>query len=270
MTKTQLSILIASLFAAAPAFAQGADPFITQGQVEVGGILTDSDTRDASKFQEYQDLGNGMLSNFGIQGRNSSSWIEAYGENFGRDDLYFSVRGGMYDVFKARAYTNWMPHDFLYNGLTPFVGSGGPTLTATFPKPNPASWENVDLGYQRKDTGGYFEWQRQSPWYVRVEATRSRPEGTKNGAASNGTSPTYGCVDLALPVSTRPTMRRSSSAIGQGHDVHGQLHGQQLRQRLRDRRLNNPYFGNNYDRTYLPPENSYQRLSLNGSVRALP
>ena len=61
MTKTQLSILIASLFAAAPAFAQGADPFITQGQVEAGGILTDSDTRDASKFQAYQDLGLPLL-----------------------------------------------------------------------------------------------------------------------------------------------------------------------------------------------------------------
>ncbi|MBL0290981.1 MAG: MtrB/PioB family outer membrane beta-barrel protein [Betaproteobacteria bacterium] len=271
MTKTQLSILIASLFAAAPAFAQGADPFITQGQVEVGGILTDSDTRDASKFQEYQDLGNGMLSNFGIQGRNSSSWIEAYGENFGRDDLYFSVRGGMYDVFKARAYTNWMPHDFLYNGLTPFVGSGGPTLTATFPKPNPASWENVDLGYQRKDTGGYFEWQRQSPWYVRVEGNQVKTEGTKNGAASNGTSPTYGYVDLALPVQYETnnaavefgyaakdmtfTANYMVSNFGNGYETVA---------------WNNPYFGNNYDRTYLPPENSYQRLSLNGSVRALP
>ena len=43
----------------------------------------------------------------------ASSWIDAYGENFGRDDMYVDIRGGMYDVFKARAYTNWLPHNFL-------------------------------------------------------------------------------------------------------------------------------------------------------------
>ena len=51
-----------------------------------------------------------MLSNIGIFGRTSKSWINAYGEKFGRDDMYVNIRGGLYDVFRARAYTNWMPH----------------------------------------------------------------------------------------------------------------------------------------------------------------
>ena len=42
MSKTQLSILIASLFAAAPVLAQGTDPFLSKGQVEAGGIMTDT------------------------------------------------------------------------------------------------------------------------------------------------------------------------------------------------------------------------------------
>src|SRR5512139_2286083 len=120
MNKRQLTILIASLFAAAPALAQTTDPFLSTGQVTAGGIWTDvNGTSDASKFREFQDLSNGMLSNFGLTGRNSSSWIDAYGENFGRDDMYLNVRGGMYGVFRARAYANWMPHEFLFNGLTP-------------------------------------------------------------------------------------------------------------------------------------------------------
>ena len=65
--------------------------------------MTDtSGTTDTSKFKEYQDLSNGMLSNIGVTGRNSSSWVDAYGENFGRDDMYVNIRGGLYDVFKAR------------------------------------------------------------------------------------------------------------------------------------------------------------------------
>src|SRR5512137_1859632 len=100
-SKKQLSVLIASLFAVTPAMAQS-DDFRAQGSVSVGGIYVDtkSDNTDLSKLNEYQDLSNGLLSNIELKGRNSKSWIDLSGENFGRDDLYFSVRGGMYDVFK--------------------------------------------------------------------------------------------------------------------------------------------------------------------------
>ena len=54
-----------------------------------------------------------MLSNVGARGRNSTSWFDGYGENFGRDDQYMFLRGGMYDVFKAGAYLNDMPHNFV-------------------------------------------------------------------------------------------------------------------------------------------------------------
>jgi hypothetical protein len=62
----------------APAFAED-DPFFSTGSVTAGGIVSDvnSGNRDASKFQEYQDLSNGMLSNFGFTGRNSTSWVDA-------------------------------------------------------------------------------------------------------------------------------------------------------------------------------------------------
>ena len=87
-----------------------------------------------------------MLSNIGVTGRNASSWIDAYGENFGRDDMYVNIRGGMYDVFKARAYTNWIPHNFLFHGITPYSGKRDGQPEATFPKPNVGTWNNVDLG----------------------------------------------------------------------------------------------------------------------------
>ena len=40
------------------------------GQVTAGGIVTDANSKDPSKFEQYQDLSNGMLSNIGIFGRN--------------------------------------------------------------------------------------------------------------------------------------------------------------------------------------------------------
>ena len=80
--------------------------------------------RTARQIEEYQDLRNGALSNIFFRGRDDRNWVDFYGENFGRDDTYMSLRGGRYDVFKYRAYTNWLPHNMAYGALTPFQGAG--------------------------------------------------------------------------------------------------------------------------------------------------
>ena len=110
MSKKLLSTLIASLFAAAPAFAQtDDDPMRVQGTATLGGIYNNTSAFDNAQLNLYQDLGNGALSNVGVQGRNSKTWFAGYGENFGRSDQYMFLRGGMYDVFKAGAYLNDIP-----------------------------------------------------------------------------------------------------------------------------------------------------------------
>jgi MtrB/PioB family decaheme-associated outer membrane protein len=270
VNKRHLATLIAALFAATPVFAED-DPFLSTGSVTAGGIFTDSNAKDASKFQEYQDLSNGMLSSFGVTGRNSRSWLDAYGENFGRDDLYVNIRGGMYDVFKARAYTNWIPHNFLFNGLTPYSGSGGSSLSATFPQPNPATWNGVNLGYERKDTGGYFEWQQATPWYLRIEGNQVKTEGTKVGAASNGLSPGNGYVDLAIPVN----YQTNNAAVEMGYATKAMtLSASYLVSNFGNKpetlAWTNPFWGNGVDTTYLAPNNNYQRIGLNAVWRQLP
>jgi len=178
----------------------------------VGGISTDRSGKDFSKIEEYQDLGNGVLSNIFYRGRDDRNWVDFYGENFGRDDMYVSLRGGQYDAYKYRAYTNWLPHNLAYDARTPFFGVGSSLLTAQFPAPSPDTWNPFNLGYQRKDTGGYFEWQATSPWYVRVEGNQVKFDGTKAGSGALGTSPGNGFMDLAIPVSTTTT-RRSTGPI---------------------------------------------------------
>jgi len=136
MTRKLLSALIASLFAVAPALAQDTqDPLRIEGGGSIGGIYNRQNADDKAKLQEYQDVGNGALSNVWARGRNSTTWFEGYGENFGRDDQYMFIRGGVYGVFKAGAYLNDMPHDFSTNAITPFAGVGSEQLVATFPRP---------------------------------------------------------------------------------------------------------------------------------------
>jgi hypothetical protein len=279
MSKKLLSTLIASLFAAAPAFGQSAeDPMRVQGTATIGGIYNNTNAFDTAKLQEYQDLGNGALSNIGAQGRNSTNWFQGYGENFGRSDQYMFLRGGMYDVFKAGAYLNDMPHTYSSNAYSPYAGSGGNLLTATFPlgalpKPQPpGNWSNFTLGVDRRDAGGYFEWQRNSPWYFRVDGNQVTFSGTKPGAAANGTSPTYGYVDLAYPSEYRTSnwgveggYQTSKATVALRWDY------SKFDNDYTSLQWTNPYFGSNrLDTNFLPPGNEFNKFTLSGNYRDLP
>ena len=130
----------------------------------MGGIYNSTnDTRDASKIEEYRDLDNGVLSNIFVRGRNDRTWIDGYGENFGRDDMYLIAARRKLRPLQVQDLHEWLPHNFLFDGRTPFTGAGSGQLTTTFPQPDPATWNSLNIGYKRKDNGGFFEWQGLAP-----------------------------------------------------------------------------------------------------------
>jgi MtrB/PioB family decaheme-associated outer membrane protein len=275
MQRKLLSVLIAGLFVAAPAGAQNlGSQWVAQGEVSLGGILVDDDTRDGSKLEQYRDLGDGVLSSILYRGRNPGTgyWVDFFGENFGRDDMYINLRGGQYDAFKYRVYTDWLTQNRVFGARTPYSGAGSGELRATFPQSNPATWGSIDIGFDRRDTGGYFEWQKNSPWYFRVDASYVERDGTKIGSAANGTSPGNGFVDLAIPVDYKTT--NASAEFGyntsQYHFAVNYMVST-LDSGFKTVTWTNPYFGpNGIDTTYLAPDNDYQRLALNGTIRQLP
>lgn len=271
MNKKLIGILVANLFAAAPSFAQS-DDFRLQGSVSLGGMhVDDKDAVDASKFNEYRDMSNGLLAGFDMKGRGNRFWLDAFGENLGRDDQYFNFRGGMYDLFKFRLYSDRMKHNFLFDGITPYAGAGGTANTATFPQLTPATWNSLDIGYKRRDDGGIFEYQGAAPWYVRVEANQVTWKGSKPGSSSQGTSPGNGFVDLAFPVDYRT---RNASVEG-GYNtttMHFDLSAMTSKFENDNESFTwtNGYFGNGTDRTYLAADNRYTRIAGNATFRKLP
>ena len=271
MSKKLLSTLIASLFVAAPALAQSDDPMRVQGTATIGGIYNNQNANDTAKLEEYQDVGSGVLSSFGAQGRSSSAWFQGYAENIGRSDQYLFLRGGMFDVFKAGAYLNDMPHNFSSNALTPYNGVGGNTLFSTFPQLSTSGWNQFNLGYDRQDAGGYFEWQKNSPWYFRGDGNQVKFDGTKAGSAALGTSPGNGYVALPIPVqSTTDNIgveagyqtSKATFALRWDYSKYNNDNGQ----------LNwtNPFFGNLADATSLAPDNTFNKFTATGSYRDLP
>lgn len=273
MDRKLLPLLIASLFAATPSAAQNLPAqWATEGLVTIGPIVTDIDGTDAAKAEQYRDLRDGALSNIILRTRSLDGfWLDLFGENFGRDDMYVNLRGGMYDSYKFRLFTDWLPQVRAIGARTPFTGAGSADLRATFPRPNPADWNTTDIGYDRRDTGGYFEWQRNSPWYFRVDSNQIRTDGTKIGAGANGTSPGNGFTDLIIPVDYRTT----NASVEAGYNTpryHFAVNYMvsQFESGNETLRWSNPFWGNGIDTTHLAPENDYQRISLNGTMRQLP
>jgi len=269
MTKRILPALVAALFAG-PAFADA--EWFVEGSGTLGPIYNStSDTKDASKLEEYRDLGNGVLSNVFVRGRGGNTWFEGYGENFGRDDQYLMLRGGVYDQFKYKIYSDSLRHNFLVNGLTPFTGSGSNVLSATFPQSSTMNWNSVDLGYKRTDNGGYFEWQGLAPWYFRVDANQVKFDGTKPGSGANGTSPGNGFTDLAIPVhyDTKNITGEVGYNTGQLNASLSYLYSK-FENDFSTLSWNNGFFANQVDTTFLPPDNHYERIAAQVTYRGLP
>ncbi len=269
MNKKLIAILIANLFVSAPVFAQS--DFKLSGSVSVGGInVDDKDATDASKLNEFRDLSDGGMVGFDIAGRGSRYWLDLFGENLGRDDHYVNLRGGMYDVFKYRLYTDQLKHNFLFGGRTPYAGAGSTNVTATLPSTNPATWNSIDIGYKRRDDGGYVEFQGANPWYFRVDGNQVTQSGTKLGASSGGMSPGNGQADLAFP--TEYTTRNATLEGGySAKTMHFALSWMTSKFENDNTFVDwtNGYFKGT-DRTYLDADNKYSRLAGNATIRKLP
>ncbi len=272
MRKKLLALLIANLFVAAPALAQSDEPFRLEGSVSLGGIrVDDGDAADASKLNEYRDLSSGLMTGFDLRGRSHRFWLDAFGENLGRDDQYLTARGGMYDVFKYRLYSDSLRHNFLFNGRTPYAGAGSANQTATFPQLNPATWNALDVGYKRRDAGGNAEYQALAPWYFRADANQVTTTGSKLGSSSQGLSPGNGFVDLAFPVDYK-TRNATFEGGYNSKTVHAALSWMTSKFENDNESLNwtNGFFANGTDTSYLGPDNKYSRLAGNATFRKLP
>jgi len=269
MSKKLLALLIANLLAV-PAFAQDTT---VGGSVSVGGMrVDDDDAVDASKLNEYRDLDSGLITQFDLRGRGARNWFDAFGENLGRDDVYATVRGGTYDVFKYRLFTDSLKHNFLFNGRTPYSGAGSALQTATFPRLDIATWNGIgEVAYKRRDSGGFFEVQVLNPWYFRADANQVTTSGSKYGSSSQGLSPGNGFVDLIFPVDY--TTRNTVLEVGyNSKTLHGALSWMMSKFENDNESFNwtNGFFDNGLDTTYQGADNKYTRLAGNLTFRGLP
>jgi hypothetical protein len=207
MSKKLLSTLIASLFVAGPALAQSDDdPMRVQGTATLGGHLQQHQRQDSTSSRNlYQDLSNGALSNVGIRGRNSTTWFHGLRRELRpHRPVHVPARRHVRHLQGGRIPQRHAAHVLVERASRRTTAAAATLLTATFPL---GSATSTPPGTGTRSTWGtsagrrrLFEWQKNSPWYFRVDGNQVTFNGTKVGSAANGTSPGNGYVDLAFPV----------------------------------------------------------------------
>ena len=275
-----LAIIVANLFVAVPV-AQAAGLDWSGSSISIGGQHVSDKAQDPSKLNEYRDLDSSVLGGFEARGRGDKYYLNAYGENLGRDDMYLNLSGGQYGVFKYRVYDDEMRHNFGsgVGARSPYAGIGGPNLTdpaGLLGTTNVGAWNYFDHSYKRRDWGGMFEFQTQSPWYFRAEAKEVKRDGINVFAGALGTSPGQGGTDLPAPIdyTTRDASIEAGYSAKRGHFA---INVMQSKFDNGNRALNWTQLGASppsvpagTDTTILAPDNDMWRLAANGNLRGLP
>lgn len=277
MKAKTIAITVAGIFAStSPVLA--AEGFQWSGSVSLGAGKTNGTALDPSKLNEYRDLGSSTapLSMFDLKGRGDEYYVNAFGENIGRDDMFLDLKGGRYGIFKYQLYENDLRHN-LGSGLgalSPFSGIGGNTLTMPLsPDPasvNPQAWNSFDHSYKRRDFGGMFEFSNNTPWYIRTDYNEVKRNGINVFAGAQGTSPGFGNYDLPAPINY-DTKTYSAEVGYSSKKGHAALNLTYSDFSNGNAQLNwSNYNFNGTDVTYLPPSNNMFKLSGNANMRDLP
>ena len=247
------------------------------GNVGLGYQYSNINANDPSKATEYRDLSSGVLGTFDIKGRGTDYYLNAFGENLGRDDQYIDFNGGKYGDFKYRVYNNDLRHNIASGSgaLTPYFGVGTVNLTTPINatgiiNKSPSTWNAFDAGYKRQDIGAMFEVSAKSPFYLRFDGNQVNRNGVKDLAGAQGSSPGQGFIDLPAPINYR-TNNYSLEAGYQAKNGHVALTAMRSQFTNNDQVLNwtNGFFRGT-DTTVLAPNNDVSKVALNGNLRQLP
>ena len=275
MKSRLIPILIANAIGLPCALAQEAEGMkLTNSSVSVGVRADSITSSDKAKATEYRDLGSGLIGGFDIRGLGGSHYLNAFGENLGRDDQYVDLKGGKFGAFKYQAYENSTVHNWGFGMRTPYTNPGSSTLTGTFPNTNPAAWRTFDLRDKRTDLGGMLELGGSSPWYIRAQANEVTDKGNKLMAGPNGLSPGNGFIDKPFPLDM--TTRNFSLEGGYAtRTAQASLNASHSRfsNNTDLLRWQNPFFGGGpalLDTSTLPADNVQNKLGFNGVLKQLP
>lgn len=296
--KILLTIIVGLLFMGGSVYADDAKDFPITGEVELG-VLSVQGGEKSAKFNEYRDMKQGVLTNMRFGGDNGFYYMDFTGENVGRDDQFFEMKGGKYGFFDYSVYYNEIIHNLSFGAKTFYTNPGSNSIdyaldyayankdrsaiTTTWLPSIPTDarqWNTFDYSIKRQDSGASINFSFGTPFYISVdgnqlETTGIQPRGTASNLAKEAkiASTSSGNIELPVPVDyltsnlnirTGYNTKKYSFALG------GSLSRfENANQFLTFR---NPFVVSQIQTEDLSqsPDNNYYKLMAQGSVRQLP
>ena len=216
MSKKQLSILIASLFAAAPALAQSDDPFRVQGTgTRAASTPTPTARGTPRSSRSTRTSATAVLSNVGVRAATARRGSTPTARTSAATTVHEHPQRHVRRVQGAGLHER-IPHNFLRRRPHAVHGqrqSANPL--ATLPEADAGTWNRRRPGLRAQDTGGYFEWQRNSPWYFRVDGNQVKTAAPRSARGPTARARATATSTPPFRWNTRPTTWRR----GRLHDA---------------------------------------------------
>lgn len=164
-------------------YSGGAYAADVSGTIGLGGQYLDA-RGDKAKFNEYNDIGTGVIGNINLDSYVKQYYLSLEGQNIGwnrgeeagLNNQQYSLKGGVYGSYKYSLFYDETPHNITFNAKSAYNGIGGIHLT------NDVSnlvlpLTNFDYRTKRTTFGGGIEASFNTPFFFSVKADRSEVKG---------------------------------------------------------------------------------------------
>jgi MtrB/PioB family decaheme-associated outer membrane protein len=289
-----MTILLAVLGVGSFAYAadEAKDDVTITGFVDLG-VQSVQDKGKSAKFNEYRDVRTGVFTNMEFGGDNGYYYVDITGENVGRDDQSFEVKGGRFGLFDYKLFYNETIHNLTFDAKTFYANPGSSNLiygyangatglaayTPTVPL-NSGQWNTFDYSVKRKDVGATVDFTFGTPFYVTVDASQNEkkgivPFGTPSNLIRDYKNSTSASLFLELPIPI--DYRTNNLNLKAGYNT--KKYSFSITGSLSKFENENPYvnFQNPGVTTQSrseflsePSDNENYKLSMQGAVRQLP
>ena len=155
------------------------------GTLEVGAGSVSDDSAEFGQYNGLQKKGGYFVGDAAVRSRSDDGgYWRLDATNLGLDSRAVKAEGGKQGTYKLRFDYDETPHRIWDNARTPYLGSGGATLTlpAGFPAATTGamplgSLQQVDLYTDRKQLGVGASWNRTTRWEYAVNFRHDTKEG---------------------------------------------------------------------------------------------
>ncbi len=167
-------------------------------RVEIAGVLDAGamfleHNGDPAGFEEYSDRSEGLYGNAEVRANKDDLYLKLEGENVGRKDQSYNLRGGRFGQFEFNLFYDETPHNYTDDGKSYLNGVGTANLTDSGNRDDPGTWGRFDYSKDRSITGFKGEYFFESPYYVEFGAHRRKSRGVYPLGGPGG-------VELPAPV----------------------------------------------------------------------